>query len=81
MVNMEKTFKRFILWIGIILLTAGFSEADSQPIKVGGVLPEFTLSAPSSSEHQQYLGIEGKDSFAIPEISADIVIIEIFNIY
>jgi hypothetical protein len=78
---MEKTFKRFILWLGIILLTAGFSRADSQPLKVGGVLPEFSLSAPSSGEHQQYLGIEGKDSFAIPEIRADIVIIEIFNTY
>lgn len=78
---MAKTFKRFILWIGIILLTAGFSKADSQSPKVGGVLPEFTLSAPSSGEHQQYLGIEGKDSFTIPEIRTDIVIIEIFNIY
>jgi hypothetical protein len=78
---MAKTFKRFILWLGIILLTAGFSRADSQPLKIGGVLPEFSLSAPSSGEHQLYLGIEGKDSFAIPEIKADIVIIEIFNTY
>lgn len=78
---MAKTFKRFILWLGIILLTAGFSRADSQPLKIGGVLPEFSLSAPSSGEHRQYLGIEGKDSFAIPEIKADIVIIEIFNTY
>jgi hypothetical protein len=78
---MGKAFKHFILWIGILLLIAGFSKADSQPPQVGGLLPEFTLSAPRSGEHQQYLGIEGKDSFTIPEIKADIVIIEIFSMY
>jgi hypothetical protein len=78
---MAKTSKQFILWIGIILLTAGFSKADSQAPQVGGALPEFTLSAPRGGEHQQYLGIEGKDSFTIPEIKAEIVIIEIFNMY
>jgi len=78
---MGKTFKHFTVLIGVILLTAGFSGADSRPPQVGSVLPEFRLSAPASAELQQYLGITGKDSFTIPEIRADIVIIEIFNMY
>ena len=78
---MRKTIMHLAAWLGIVLLIAGFSNADSQPPQVGGVLPEFTLSAPASGEHRQYLGLEGKDSFTIPEIRADIVIIEIFNIY
>jgi hypothetical protein len=78
---MGKTLKYFTVLIGIILLTAGFSGADSRPPQVGGVLPEFRLPAPASTELQQYLGIIGKDSFAIPEIKAEIVIIEIFNMY
>ena len=78
---MGKIIKHFTVWMGIIFLTAVFSRADSQPPQVGGVLPEFVLSAPSSAEHRQYLGIEGKNSFSIPEIRAEIVIIEIFNIY
>jgi hypothetical protein len=45
------------------------------------VLPEFTLPVPQADDQQQYLGVVGKDSFKIPEIKADIVIIEIFNIY
>lgn len=78
---MGKLIKYFTVWIGIILMTAGFSAAGSQPPRVGGVLPEFALSVPGSGEHQQYLGIAGKDSFTIPEIQAEIVIVEIFNIY
>jgi hypothetical protein len=78
---MVKLIKYFAVWSGILLMTAGFSTAASQPPQVGGVLPEFVLSAPGSSEHQQYLGIAGKDAFTIPEIRAEIVIVEIFNIY
>jgi hypothetical protein len=78
---MGKILKYFAVWIGILLFTAGFSRADSQPPQVGGVLPQFSLPAPESGEHQQYLGIAGKASFTIPEIRADIVIIEIFNMY
>jgi hypothetical protein len=78
---MSKLIKHFTIGLAIILMTAGFSRADSQPPQVGGVLPEVVLPAPPSVEHQQYLGIEGKNSFSIPEIRAEIVIIEIFNIY
>ena len=79
---MGKIIKHFAVWMVLILLSAGFSRADSQqPPQIGGVLPEFALSTPSSAEHQKYLGIEGKSSFSIPEIRAEIVIIEIFNIY
>jgi hypothetical protein len=78
---MGRTLKYFTLWIAILLLPAGFSRADSWPPQVGGILPQFSLDTPTSSEHQQYLGIAGKDSFTIPEIKADIVIIEIFNMY
>jgi hypothetical protein len=78
---MGKTLQYFTLWIGIVFLTAGVSRADSRPPQVGGVLPQFSLSAPASGENQQYLGITGKDSFTIPEVRAQIVIIEIFNMY
>jgi len=78
---MGKLLKLLTAGIGILLLTAGLSRAGSRPPQVGGVLPRFSLSAPASGEHQQYLGIAGKDSFTIPEIKADVVIIEIFNMY
>jgi hypothetical protein len=43
-------------------------------------LPEFDLAVPKSDEHQKYLGIAGK-TFTIPEIKAEVVIVEIFSMY
>jgi hypothetical protein len=77
---MGKTFKYLAVFVGILLLTASFSKADHQPPAVGGVLPEFDLSVPKSDEHQKYLGVAGK-TFTIPEIKAEVVIVEIFSMY
>jgi len=41
---MGAIFKYLAVFVGIFLLTASFSRADSQPPAVGGVLPEFDLS-------------------------------------
>ena len=73
-------FKFLAVFAGIFLLTAGVSLAGSQPPAVGGVLPEFDLSVPKNDEHQKYLGVAGK-TFTIPEIKAEVVIIEIFSMY
>jgi hypothetical protein len=73
-------FKYLAVFIAIFLLTARFSMADSQPPAVGGGLPEFDLSVPRSDEHQKYLGVAGK-TFTIPEIKAEVVIVEIFSMY
>ena len=78
---MGTIFKYLAVFLGLLLTSAGFALADSQPPAVGGVLPEFALPVPKSLEHQDYLGIGGKEAFSIPEIRADIVIIEIFSMY
>ena len=78
---MGAIFKYLTVFFGLLLVSSGFSLADSQPPAVGGVLPEFTLPVPQSDEHQKYLGLAGKESFKISEISADVVIIEIFSMY
>jgi hypothetical protein len=77
---MGKIFKYLAVFVGIFLLTASFSKADSHPPAVGGVLPEFDLSVPKSDEHQKYLGLAGK-TFTIPQIKAEVVIVEIFSMY
>ncbi|MGD8741456.1 MAG: hypothetical protein PVG34_14155 [Desulfobacterales bacterium] len=78
---MGAIFKYLTVFFGLLLVSPGFSWADSQPPAVGGVLPEFTLPVPKGDEYQKYLGLAGKESFKIPEISADVVIIEIFSMY
>ena len=77
---MSGVIKYLVVFFGILLLTASFSKADSQPPAVGGVLPEFALSVPKSDEHQKYLGVGG-ETFTIPEIKAEVVIVEIFSMY
>jgi len=62
-------------------LFGGPAGAASTPPAVGGKLPEITLEAPQNTELQMYLGVSGKQTFAIPEIKAEVVLIEIFSMY
>ena len=78
---MGTIFKYLAVFIAALLVTAGLSRAGSQPPAVDSVLPEFTLPVPQNNDQQQYLGVTGKDSFRIPEIKAEVVIIEIFSMY
>ena len=57
------------------------SLAATEPPPEGGVLPEMSLPAPVNSADRDYLGLKGKGSFRIPEIKADLVIVEIFSMY
>ena len=77
-----KLISTILLAVSICLyLTGDTAGAASQPPVEGGELPEVILSVPPSTEHQQYLGITEKKSFAIPEIKAEVVLIEIFSMY
>ncbi len=78
---MGKILNLVAVLMGVILVGVGFSSASSQPPPVGGVLPDFSLSVPKNNDHQKYLGVVGKEAFTIPEIEADVVIIQIFSMY
>jgi len=78
---MKKT--SIVSWISIfLLLSIGLLSAGIAPPKEGGVLPEITLPVPEVTTHQNYLGIsKDKKTFRIPEIKAEVVLIEIFSMY
>jgi hypothetical protein len=67
-----------ILWP---LAVVGFAVAEIKPPAEGGILPQIVLSVPENLELQQYLGVAGKKTFTIPEIKAEVVLIEIFSMY
>ena len=71
-------FLALTVMAGLFILP-GFVDADTSPPAEGGVLPPIDLGAPQSAEYQQYLG--GKKTFTIPEIKAEVVLIEIFSMY
>ena len=77
-----KFYSKILLAVATwFFLTAAPVGAASQPPAVGGKLPEITLAAPQNTELQLYLGVGGKLTFAIPEIKAEVVLIEIFSMY
>ncbi len=59
----------------------GFAGAEVNPPAEGGVLPVIVLRVPDNPELQQYLGVGGEKTFTIPEIKAEVVLIEIFSMY
>jgi hypothetical protein len=77
-----KIIAKFIFATAVYLLFSGtIAAAASQPPAEGGLMPEILLTAPQKTELQEYLGVTGKKTFAIPEIKAEVVIIEIFSMY
>ena len=68
----------------LLLLLPAFPfwvSAANQPPPVGGVLPNIELPVPETPTYRQYLGLDQKTVFSIPEIKAEVVIIEIFSMY
>jgi hypothetical protein len=64
----------------VLIFHAGLMAATSPP-QEGGVLPEIDLPVPKDLAHRDYLGLAGDDPFQIPQIKAEVVIIEIFSMY
>jgi hypothetical protein len=68
----------------ILMLLLAFPcgvSAANQPPPEGGVLPNFQLPVPEAPLFKQYLGLDQKSVFSIPDIKAKVVIIEIFSMY
>lgn len=79
-----KLYSKIMLGMAVCLFLSvfdAFADTASQPPAAGGKLPEIILAAPRDIELRQYLGIGAKESFTIPEIEAEVVLIEIFSMY
>lgn len=79
--------KKFVLYSLLAVLFACFTAAPllaAAPPAVGGQLPDFSLPAPKDSTDKSYLGVSGRlfsGPFKIPQVKANVVIIEIFSMY
>ena len=76
--------KILILLTMLTTLLGGFVfsalSADKPPGK-GKTLPAINLPLPKNPAERGYLGLSGSGFFKIPQIKADVVIIEIFSMY
>lgn len=78
----------FFICAIITFLSFGSASAieDNESNKVktiseGMSLPQFTISAPGSSDEQKYLGLKDMEPFSWSQVSAKIIIMELFSFY
>jgi len=64
----------------LLLMLPTPAPAVSPPV-VGGTLPAITLPVPGNAAERKYLQVPGIGEFSIPQIKADVVIVEIFSMY
>jgi peroxiredoxin len=70
-----------VAMIAISLITVDSrSFGDTTPQK-GDVLPDITIPVPQNNTDKDYLGLKAGAFFKIPQIKAEVVIIEIFSMY
>jgi thiol-disulfide isomerase/thioredoxin len=71
----------------VAVLAVGLSVLYSVPVAAqkeltsGDALPAITLPVPQTPEAKNYLGLIAGESFTVSQIKAQVVIIEIFNMY
>ena len=87
---MSKKYPAFCFFVSAIIVFLGYGNAsaigDKESSKVktiseGMSLPQFTLNSPGSSDEQEYLGLKDMKPFSWSQISAKIIILELFSFY
>lgn len=82
---MAKKVLLMLILSGMVFLAPGWGariEAqEKKVIKEGDLFPEVVLKAPVNPKDRAYLGISGKGPFAIKDIKAEVILVEIMNVY
>lgn len=78
---MIKTILVCLTILAAMTVSGGSAGAENRPPLAGDVLPEIVLPTSQNPLHREYLGLKTGGTFKIPQIAADIVIIEIFSMY
>jgi hypothetical protein len=79
--QLDKLSSVLFLFVIYCFLSHSPALAAEQPPGVGDTLPPIKLVVPHDAQAKRYLGLSGGKHFTIPEIQAQVVVIEIFNMY
>ena len=83
--NMNSSMRVFLASMTIlawlIFMSLATAQAAGEPPAVGGRLPDLVLPVPQDQAEKAYLGLKTGETFRIPQIAADVVIVEIFSMY
>jgi thiol-disulfide isomerase/thioredoxin len=72
---------RHLLVLFFLVMFAAAASAVTKPPSEGDLLPEIVLTGPKTLDQQKYLGLSSENTFTIPQIKANVVIVEIFSMY
>ncbi len=76
--------KRLWIWAGLaalVLWSLPGATLAAQGLVVGEAFPDLAFPLPKSAAEQRYLGLAGGKTFKIPQVRAEVVIVEIFSMY
>ena len=79
--NLKKILVSSVCIFSFVFVATHPVLAASKPPATGETLPSFELDVPKKDEFRSYLGLSGTGKFTVPQIEAQVVIIEIFNMY
>ena len=79
--NLKKILVSCVCISAYLLVATHPALTASKPPATGETLPSFKLAAPENDQAKSYLGLSRSDQFTVPQIEAQVVIIEIFNMY
>ncbi|MGD8366373.1 MAG: redoxin domain-containing protein [Desulfobacterales bacterium] len=72
--------KTTLIFLVCLLAALPLRAGDTTPM-AGELFPDIRLPMPERADHLAYLGLSGSQSFAVSQIQAETLVIEIFNMY
>ncbi len=73
--------RKIVLILLAMVLVSLPVRAENPTPQAGDPFPDLRLPTPERQDHRAYLGISDSPSFAVSQIRADLLVIEIFNMY
>ena len=81
----RSVFIPVLLGLGaLLLLSGGLNDLQAQGkkfIQKGDAFPEVAFKTPSQAKDRTYLGISGGDQFKVNDLKAEVILVEIFDVY
>ncbi|MCK5554379.1 MAG: hypothetical protein KAJ09_14605 [Deltaproteobacteria bacterium] len=75
------SFILVLLLCSFVPIASALGQSTHRVAKFGDFFPPFTFPSPTSSQDRSYLGLSDEKSFTIGDTQADLIVLELLNIY
>jgi len=70
-----------LLFCSFVSIGSALGQSTHKVAKSGDLFPSYTFAPPTSSQDRTYLGLSEEKPFTFGEIQAELVVVELLNIY